>query len=341
MRQAPVLVCCALMTWAGPAAGQGTPALQPAEQAYQALDYGTVVVEVRRALAQRLERRDQVRAYELLGFSYGALDSTRQGVDAFREMIFLDPDHELDPVRVSPRIISLFASALGQVLVVRKVQLDSVSFVAGQGAASLRFEVTRLARVTVRAVSGQSETVVAESQNVAGESRVEWRALNESGGPLPPGRYQLLIEATAGREQFASRATVEVSHSPVDTLPHLTQLPGYTPQPEVETPARNWRPLGIATLYTGFAAGASLALHNTALGQSSREEVGAVSFAVLVTGLIMSLKKPDTRPLPSGILYNRLLKEQLARQNADIALDNAARLRQVRVSVKPVPGGGR
>ncbi len=314
---------------------QGSAALRQAEQAYAELDYGRAIVVARRALDERLGRVERIRAYELLGFSYGALDSTRQGVAAFRELIFLDPDREPDPVRVSPRISSLYGSALGQVLVVRRVRVDSASFVAGRGSLPVRFQVSRASRVTARAVGADTEVKV-DSQSVAGEGRIDWSGLTELGEPVPPGRYQLIIEAAAGRERYATQAIVHVSHVSVDTAQHMTELPGYRLLPEVERPPRNWRPLGIATLYTAFASGLSLALQNTQLGSASREEVGAVSFAVVLTGLVMSLKKPDPRPVPSGILYNQLLREQLAARNAQIADQNVARRRQIRLSIVPV-----
>ena len=61
--------------------------------------------------------------------------------------------------------------------------------------------------------------------------------------------------------------------------------------------------------------------------------------AVLVTGFIMSIKKPDARAVPANIRYNELLREQIAQRNADIARQNAIRRRQVELTVVPVTGG--
>jgi len=159
---------------------------QQALEAYRRLDYPAAIVMARRALAQQPSRADRIALYELLGFSYGALDSTRQAVDAFRELIFLDPDREPDVSRVSPRITSLYASALGQVLVVRRIRSDTASFIAGQGGASVSFQISRPARVVVRAVGAGLDLVV-DTMAVAGEGRARWGATDLVGNPVPPG----------------------------------------------------------------------------------------------------------------------------------------------------------
>ena len=55
----------------------------------------------------------------------------------------------------------------------------------------------------------------------------------------------------------------------------------------------------------------------------------------------MSLKKPAAQPARANLLYNRLLRDQLARRNADIARENQTRRQQVRMTVAPVARGTR
>src|SRR3989441_9710205 len=124
-------------------------------QAYDNVDFARAIALARRALLERMSGPDQARAYELLGFAYSATDSQVKAVDAFKQTILLDPDRELDPRRISPKITSLFYSALGQVLVVRQLKVDSARFVGGQGSLPIRFTVTSPARVRTRAVSGE------------------------------------------------------------------------------------------------------------------------------------------------------------------------------------------
>jgi hypothetical protein len=57
----------------------------------------------------------------------------------------------------------------------------------------------------------------------------------------------------------------------------------------------------------------------------------------------MTLRRPAPRPAEANIRYNRLLKEQIARRNVDIAQENAKRRQQVALTVValPRPGGSR
>jgi tetratricopeptide (TPR) repeat protein len=338
MRAGWYFLAAAAAAWPTTSSAQENAALSAAKQAYEALDYETAIAQAQRALGSRLSTIERIEAYELLGFTYAALDSTRLAVDAFREMIFLAPDREFDPDVVSPRITSLYASALGQVLVIRNVRVDSTSFVAGNGRVPLQFDVSRPAEVVIRAV-GEGSDMRVDSLSVAALGGVFWRATDEAGDPVPPGRYQLVIQASAGRDEYASQIVVQVRHGAVDTLPHVTSLEGYAVRDSLQYPGRNWRPLGMAALYTAVASAASLALENSGLGSPPRKEIGGVSGIALLTGLIMSIKKPDPRPVPASIEFNRLLRDQIAQRNAEIARENDVRRSQVQLTVVPVRGG--
>lgn len=310
--------------------------LRKAIKAYDDLDFPRAGTLARRALTERISGPDQARAYELLGFTYSATDSQAKAVDAFKQAILLDPDRQLDADRVSPKITSLFYSALGQVLVVRQLQVDSAQFVTGQGAVPVRFTVTSRARVRVHAISGPNMLLI-DSSVVTGTVNVRWPAQLPSGAPVPAGSWLIVVEAIAGQNTFSASRAVRVSYSPVDTLARLTSLPGYKELPETEVPPQSWRPLGLAMLFvTGTAAG-TFALNNGSLGSTPTRELVGVSIATLATGLVMTLRKPAPRPAEGNIRYNRLLREQLAQRNADIAEENVKRRQQVTLTVVPLP----
>ena len=92
-------------------------ALRSALQAYDNLDISRAISLARQALSQRLGGDDQARAWELLGFAYSASDSLLKAVDAFKQAILIDPDRQLDPAKISPKITSSFMLALAEVLV--------------------------------------------------------------------------------------------------------------------------------------------------------------------------------------------------------------------------------
>ncbi len=315
--------------------------LRQAIQAYDNLDFTRAIGLARRALAERMSATDQVRAYELLGFSYSATDSQVKAVDAFKQTILLDPDRDLDPRKISPKITSLFYSALGQILVVRQLRVDSARFVGGQagGAVSIRFTVTSPARVRTRAVSGTAAVPI-DSAVVTGTVNLRWGAQLPNGDPVPAGDWLIVVEASAGQNSFSASQPVRITLGGVDTLPYLTSLPGYQELPETETPPQSWRPVGLAFLYTGGALVGTLGLENSSLGSSSKRELGVVGAAALVTGFVMTLRKPAPRPAQANILYNRLLRDQIARRNAEIAQENVTRRQQVELSVVPLSRGG-
>ncbi|HXQ30224.1 MAG TPA: hypothetical protein VN848_13260 [Gemmatimonadales bacterium] len=316
------------------------PTLRRALAAADSLDFGQAVILARQALAQRMSGPDQARAYGLLGFSYGATDSQAKAVEAFKQAILLDPDHELDQSKVSPKITSLFYAAMGQVLVIRKLQVDSAHFVAGRGAVAVRFTITTPARVRVHAVNGATSLLV-DSAVVTGSVVRPWSAQLPNGDPVPAGTWLIVVDASSGQDAFSASRSVRVSYGAVDTMPHLTSLPGYQELPETALPPRSWRPMGIAFLSTTAAVAGAFALNNGSLGSPPSRELIGVGAATLVAGLVMTLRHPTPQPAPANILYNRLLREQLERRNSDIATENAKARHEVALTIVALPEGTR
>src|SRR2546428_9601348 len=93
------------------------------------------------------------------------MDSSLKAVDAFKQAFLIDPDRQLDPTRISPKITSAFLLALGQVLVVRQLKVDSVRFVGGQALARapIRFTITSPARVRVPALTASTSVLIDSS----------------------------------------------------------------------------------------------------------------------------------------------------------------------------------
>jgi len=332
-----------LLAVLAPAAGRAqalqNATLRRAQQAYDNLEYRQALAFGQAALRERLAGAKRARAYEVVAFSYAALDSILKAVDAFKQMVLIDPERQLDPNRVSPKAYSAFDVALRQVLLVRQLRIDSTSFVAGQGAVPIRFMVTQPARVVTRAIGvgggGGPANFLVDSSAWNGQVNLSWSPRLPNGDPVPAGSYTVVVEARLGQNTFSASQQIRVTHGRVDTLPHLTSLPGYQYLPETEIPAQTWRPLGVAFLYTGGALIGTLGLESSSLGASSKRELGVVGAAALVTGFVMTLRRPAPRPAEGNILYNRLLTEQIARRNADIAKENVARRQQVQLTIGP------
>jgi len=318
------------------------PTLRRAQQAFDNLDYRQALSGGRAALRERLSGFERARAYELLGFTYSGMDSILKAVDAFKQVVLIEPERTLDPNRTSPKALSAFQVALTQVLVVRQLVVDSVTFVGGQGVVPIRYTVTQPARVVTRVLAGSTSLRI-DSTVANGQVNLRWPARLPNGDPVPAGNYTVIVEAAVGQNSFSTSQPIRVAHGTVDTVAHLTSLPGYTYLPETEVPPKSWRPMGLALVYTGVALAGTSALSNGDLGSASLRESGAIGAGIVLAGFIMTLKKPAPQPARGNILYNSLLREQIARRNAEIAQENTRRRQQVALTVAPVarPGGGR
>src|SRR2546425_7587691 len=240
--------------------------LRQALAAYDNLDIPRAISLARQALSQRLDGDEQARAWELLGFAYSSSDSLLKAVEAFKQAILIDPDRQLDPAKISPKITSSFMLALAQVLVVRQLQVDSAGFVAGQGALPIRFTVTSPARVRTRAVSGPTSVLI-DSSIATGQVNLRWPARLANGDPVPPGNYLIIVDAAAGQNTFSASQPVRISHGQVDTVPWLDKLPGYDYLPETEFPPQSGRPPAQALMNSGTAIGGTVVLRNSDLGR--------------------------------------------------------------------------
>ena len=313
--------------------------LRRAQQAFDNLEYRQALAAAQASLRERLTGYERARAYELLGFTYSGMDSILKAVDAFKQVVLLEPERQLDPTRTSPKALSAFQVALTQVLVVRQLVVDSVTFVGGQGMVPIRYTVTQPARVVTRVIGGSTSLRI-DSTVATGQVNLRWPARTAGGDPLPAGNYTIVVDAAVGQNGFSTSQPIRVAHGIVDTVAHLTSLPGYTYLPETEVPPKSWKPMGLALVYTGAALAGTSALSSGDLGKVSLREGAVIGAGVTIAGFIMTLKKPAPQPARGNILYNSLLREQIARRNTEIAQENTRRRQQVALTVAPVRTGG-
>lgn len=330
-----LLVALALLLLAAPAAAQSNATLKRAMAASDTLDYPTALRLARLAIGERLTATDLRVAYRLLGTTYAAMDSSSQAQDAFSQLILLDPEFDFNAAQVSPKITAQYAIAMAQVLVVRHLAPDSatVSFVAGRSQMTLRFTLTQHARVVTRIVGPTGSATLDSSVADPGTIRVVWNGLLAGGAAPVAGRYRMTVEAASTGNQFSAELPLNVAVAAVDTQPHLLHLEGYDTLPEMVVPSRSFRPLGTAALVTGLIAGSALALENGDIGGTSRRQVTIGAGAAMLIGLVASFGQPVPQPAEANIRYNRLIRDQLARQNQQIAQSNRLRQQEVQLTV--------
>jgi hypothetical protein len=84
--------------------------LKRAKRAYENLDYTRVTPLLNRALKAATSRREKVEIQYLLGTMHTIYSRERQAVEAFTQLLTLDPSYELPP-DISPKIRVAFAEA--------------------------------------------------------------------------------------------------------------------------------------------------------------------------------------------------------------------------------------
>ncbi len=335
MRNPGPTLALILCVAASPLSGQTNPLVHEAQAAYDSLDFAGAIRAGQRATRERLPAADLVAAWRVVAFAFASLDSARQARDAFKQAVFLDPDWAIDESRVSPKITSLYGLALREVLVIRSPTADSTTFVVGQGGVGLRFEVTRTARVQVK-VSGAAGTGIVDSIRGDGRLAFRWDGRLANGAVPEAGIYTVVIEATSGRDSYARSLRLRVTPGIVDTANHLASLPGYDLLPETVVPPRNWRPFGLSLLTSAVAGGAALALESGQLGGGPHRELAGISAVSIGIGVLSMLRKPAPVPSEANLRYNRIVRDNLSRENARIAFDNENRRRQVRLTIAPL-----
>src|SRR6266513_2366655 len=219
------------------------PTLRRAQQAFDNLDYRQALSLAQASLRERLTGFERARAYELLGFTYSGIDSILKAVDAFKQVVLIEPERDLDPNRTSPKALSAFQVALTEILVIRQLRVDSVTFIGGQGVVGIRYTVTQPSRVVTRVTGGTLANMRIDSTVANGQVNIRWPARMPSGDPVPAGNYNVVVDATIGQNSFSASQPIRITHGAVDTVAHLTSLPGYTYLPETEVPPKSWRPM--------------------------------------------------------------------------------------------------
>jgi len=93
--------------------------LEYAKSYYNGGEYEQAITELEKALQflKQLNQIDQVEAYKYLAFSYVAFGDKEKAKEQFRLALKLEPDMELDPSTVSPKIIKVFEEVKAEVVV--------------------------------------------------------------------------------------------------------------------------------------------------------------------------------------------------------------------------------
>ena len=100
------LVACA----ASLAAQDGTLEVEIVRQKFRNFEYDSVITYASKALAEKehFSSENLIDIYELKAISHFSLLEMNASLSSFLEILKIDPDYSLDPVKTSPKILSFF-----------------------------------------------------------------------------------------------------------------------------------------------------------------------------------------------------------------------------------------
>ena len=89
-------------------------AASPLEDLYNAGDYEKVILQAPSVLTAGTSRDDSMLVYRLYASSLIALGMNQEGAGAFRRLLAMNPNMELDPESTSPKIRAVFDQVKGE-----------------------------------------------------------------------------------------------------------------------------------------------------------------------------------------------------------------------------------
>ncbi len=100
-----LLACCS-----SGVSQSGAVQLEMMQQKYRAFDYDAVIDIAEQALKDTsdLEKDERIQIYEMKAASHYSKMEMQEALTSFMNLLRLNADHELDPVKTSPKIISFY-----------------------------------------------------------------------------------------------------------------------------------------------------------------------------------------------------------------------------------------
>lgn len=323
--------------------------LQRAIHLYEQVEIEQALVLLRQVISPsspfEVSRAQRVQAYKYVGAAL-ALEQGREKRDSavvyFRAAIERDPFVDLEPQSFSPAQVAAFAEARTRTfaVAVRPLQPDTLD----PRIAGLTFRVLTSHAATLRAEirsGGVRRRVIYDGLN-DGLREITWYGVLGEGTLPPPGRYAMVVMGRSSILDLADSAAVyfdvALDHPPLeDTLPDLGPrdlLPDLHPASA---------PVSDLLKGIGVAAAALLiqrALPASDLGPGRTGLSGTMAGVGALAGVVAYLVGRAHREIPANIDENARRQADRAAGNAAVAQRNASLLRESKLVITPVTGGG-
>lgn len=316
---------------------------------YQALEYDSATIYLRRALAgpanDALSDSGQGRALTYLAAAELFRGRRDSAFAVFRRLVVFNPRARPDPLVFPPEVTTIYDFAREATKVVRvetprdtSIRLGADRFRARLYASSFHQVIVTLEREDGFTVKTLYAGPISDTLNVfwTGEDTIS--LVNDSGRLV----FSVTSLTNAGRQGRVLRLPLDLVLGPQDTLPTPPQLPDSLFLPEREPLGR-----GLRSLWRGAGVGLAVAVlpRLVAGGTTPSGSRYVVASGLSLAGLIGFLRHRPGRLLPDNIAANQSLREGWQAQVQTTMQENVIRAQQKRLDIHIGPpeviGGGR
>lgn len=342
---------------AAPAArAQDSTALGAAAQAaltagvrqYQALQYDSAIVSLRRALSgtggDTLSDAGQIRAISYMAAAQLFRGRRDSSYAVFRRLVVRNPRARPDPLLFPPEVTTIYDFAREATKVVSvetprdtTIRLGADRFRARLFASSFHQVIVALEREDGFTVKTLYAGAISDTLQVFWTGDDTLSLVNDSGRLV----FSVTSLTTAGRQGRVVRLPLDLVLGPQDTLPTPPPLPDSLFLPEKETAGK-----GLSALVKGAGVGVAVALLPGLIssGNAPSGSRYVVASGLSLAGLIGFLKHRPGQPLQDNIAANQALREGWQAQVQTTAQENVIRAQQKRLDIHvgapEVIGGG-
>ncbi len=309
-------------------------------RAYRALEYDAAAALLRRSLAPdapgMLSTGERAQALSYLGATELFRNQRDSAVDAFQDIVRLDPRYRPDELIFPPQVTNLFQELRRATKVIAIVVPPVTELHTRLDRFRVRLVSSSLTDVTVT-LAQTDGTPVRELYRgpVADSLLVTWDGLTGEGTPAEDGRYLLRVAPrAAGADTLRSRqVTLDVAQQAPDTLPWPPPLTTPPLLPERAPGTSGLRPLATGLV---VAAAAVVLPSIVSPGRDPTPARFAVGATVGVAGLVGLVTHQRGRPLEANVRTNAPQREAWKRRLEAVQAENAKRRGTVRLVVRAV-----
>lgn len=307
-------------------------------EAYQNVEYGIAAALLRRELARRpsrdLPEPEQARALVYLGAADLFRGRRDSAAAVFRRLVNLQPRFRPNPLIFPPEVTTVFDAVRRESRVVAVAVPRDTQIAAGVDAFAVRLVAASSHAVEVALRHDDGTPFRTLYSGLVGDSiTVSWDGLDQAGATPRPGSLVLRIGSRASSGEVVREVLIplQIRVVGVDTL----MWPSPPSAGQLRPERLSGGPAARAVIGGTVLSGAVLVLPTLFGGRTDAHGARlAVAGTIGLTGVLGLIVKRPGRPLSANIQVNRALREAWQRSVDVVKLENARRLRALRLVIR-------